>query len=193
LYGSYDALVHNKTRFFAAASAATQQLADVAIWGLGTAGTSESTRTFLASTNATLEQVNTEAVGRILSGQMTGSGPDLDARMVRKEQDAVQKGLDGLKKSDRGAYDTAISEVNGLLNGRTTVAATVLGAIGRQFTSDGPYAGVLAGVRKSLRRDINFVNQRDREAIGLALVKYIRDNPQGACAVTANEAHGCTQ
>jgi RHS repeat-associated protein len=193
LYGSYDGLVYNKTRFFAAASAATQQIADVAVPILGTAGTSESTRAFLASTNATLEQVNTEAVGRILSGAMTGSGDQLDARMVRLEQSTVQKGLDNLKKSDPTAYGTAIKELNGLLNGQTSVAATVLGGIGRQFTSDGPYAGVLAGVRKSLGRDIDFAKQKDREAIGLALVKYIRENPKGACSVTANEAHGCTQ
>lgn len=189
LYANFDALVHNKTRFFAAASAATQQIADVAVPILGRAGTSERTRAFLASTNATLEQVNTEAVGRILSGRMTGSVPELDAKMVHLEQTAVQKGLNDFRRADPTAYGIAIKEINALLNGKSFVAAELLGAVGRLLTSDGAYGKVLGGVRKNLGHDIDFENQKDREAIGNALVKYIHDT--GGCDVTDGKARGC--
>ena len=49
--------------------------------GLGSAGTSAATRAFLENTGETLLQVNTQAVGQIISGQMSGSGPDLDAKL----------------------------------------------------------------------------------------------------------------
>jgi RHS repeat-associated protein len=185
-YANFDALVHSKTRFFAAASAATQAMANVAVFGLGTAGTTSDTRRFLESTGETLLQVNTEAVGKIISGQM--SGPDLDAKMVHMEQTAVQKGLDGLKGTD--AYGAVIKEINGLLNAKSTIPANALAALGGVFLpSDKAYAQVLAGVRESLGHDINFANQKDREAIGNALVKHIRET--GGCVVTDDKAHGC--
>jgi hypothetical protein len=39
---------------------------------------------------------------------------------------------------------------------------------------DKAYSRFLGGVRKSLGHDIDFANQKDREAIGNALVKHIR-------------------
>lgn len=183
-------MVGDKTRFFAAASAATQQLADVAVPGAGGAGTSEDTRAFLESTGHALMMVNSKAVGQIISGKMTGSGPELDAKMVNLEQSAVQEGLDSLQSKDPGAYGTAIKELNGLLNGNSTMAANSLKAIGGVFLpTDKAYAQVLTGVRKSLGHDINFANQKDREAIGLALVQHVRQT--GGCDVAGAKASGC--
>jgi RHS repeat-associated protein len=192
VYANFDALVHNKTRFFAAASAATQALANVAVPGLGTVGTSADTRAFLASTGETLLQVNTQAVGQIISGQMSGSGPELDAKMVHLEQNAVQKGLNDLQRTNPGAYGAALKEINGLLNSKAGIPANALAALsGIALPTDRAYAQVLAGVRKSLGHDINFANQKDREAIGNALVKHIRET--GGCDVAGDKAHGCGQ
>lgn len=191
-YANFDALVHNKTRFFGAASAATQAIADVAVPGLGRAGTSPETRAFLENTGEALLAVNTHIVGQILSGQIGTSGSDLDSQIVHREQNAVQKGLDDFKRSDPTAYGAAIKELNGLLNGKSTTSANALAALGGVFLpSDKAYAQILAGVRKSLGHDIDFANQKDREAIGNALAKHVRGT--GGCVVTDGKAHGCRQ
>jgi hypothetical protein len=184
-------MVYDKTCFFAAASAATQELADVAAPGLGRAGKSPDTRTFLESTGQALLKVNTESVSQIMSGQMSGSGPELDAKMVNVEQTAVQKELVAFKGRDATAYGVAINEINGLLNGKSSLTANALAALGRLGGTDKAYAQVLAGVRKSLGHDINFENQKDREAIGNALVKHVRET--GGCDVAGEKAHGCRQ
>ena len=190
LYGNFDALVGSKTRFFAAASAASQALANVAVPGLGRVGTSPKTRAFLENTGQALERVNTEVVGKIMSGQMSGSGPALDAKLVHLEQTAVQKGLDGLKRTDATAYGTAIKEVNVLLNSKGGAGLSVL-AGGSQiiFGTDEAYAQVLGGVRKSLGHDIDFANQKDREAIGNALVNHVRQT--NGCDVAGDRINGC--
>ena len=191
-YANFDALVHDKTRFFAAASAATQELADVAVPGLGRAGTSPETRTFLENTGEALLAVNTRIVGQILSGQIGTSGPDLDAQIVHIEQNAVQKGLDDLNRTDPTAYGAAIKELNGLLNGKSTTTANALAAVGGFFfPSDKAYAQILADVRKGLGHDIDFANQKDREAIGNALAQHVRET--GGCVVTDNRARGCVE
>jgi hypothetical protein len=87
-------------------------------------------------------------------------------------------------------YGAAITEVNALLNSKSTAAATALAGLSGVFLpSDKAYAQVLAEVRKSLRHDINFANQKDREAIGNALVNQVRET--GGCVVTDGKAHGC--
>ena len=58
LYTNLDTLVGSKTRFFAAASAASQELADVAVPGFGAMAASPGTRAFLESTGQALEKVN---------------------------------------------------------------------------------------------------------------------------------------
>ena len=67
--------------------------------------------------------------------------------------------------------------------------AAGLGVVGRLLTTDGPYGNVLAEVRKSLGHDINFANQKDREAIGNAIVNHIRQT--GGCDVAGTRANGC--
>ena len=188
-YASFDNMVHDKTRFFAAASAATQELADVAVPLFGRAGTSPDTRTFLESTGQALLKINTDAVSQITSGQISGSGPELDAKMVNIEQTAVQKELVAFKARDAAAYGVAIAQINGLLNGKSSLTANGLAALGRLVGTDKAYAQVLGGVRKSLGHDINFENQKDREAIGLGLVKHVRET--GGCDVAGDKANGC--
>jgi len=190
-YAVFDNLVHNQTRFFAAASAATQELADVAVPVLGRAGTSQSTRDFLENTGEALLKVNQQAVLQVYNGQLSGSGAELDSKLVHIEQSTVQQGLNDLQSKDPGAYSTAIGEINGLLNGKSSLTANVGAAIGGVILpTDGAYADVLAGVRTSLGRDINFANQGDREAIGNALVQHVRQT--GGCDVAGSRANGCS-
>jgi RHS repeat-associated protein len=192
LYANVDTLVHKSTRFFAAASATSQALANVAVPGFGRVGTSAETRALLESTGQALQRFNTEIVGKIISGHITLSGPDLDAKLVHLEQNAVQKQLDSLKRSDPTAYGTAIKEINVLLNSKDGAGLASLVDLGKAiFPTDKAYAQVLEGVRKSLGRDIDFANQKDREAIGLALVKHVRAT--GGCDVAGDRAHGCGQ
>jgi RHS repeat-associated protein len=184
LYTNLDMLVGSKTRFFAAASAASQEIADVAVPGFGARAASPDTRAFLESTGQALEKVNLESAGKILSGQMTGSEEALDRSMVRREQTAVQRQLDQFKGSNPEGYGTAIKEINSLLNGTgAKTQALVLGG-NLLFSTDKAYSQFLGGVRKSLGHDINFANQKDREAIGNALVQHIRN---GGCDVTRDK------
>jgi hypothetical protein len=69
-----------------------------------------------------------------------------------------QIGIGTLKseRADPTAYGAAIKEMNGLLNGKSSLSAEALGVLGRTFTSDGPYGKTLVGVRKSLGHDIKF-------------------------------------
>ena len=180
LYGNLDMLVGSKTRFFAAASAASQQIADVALPGSSTV-TSAATRNFLETTGQALEKVNLEAAGRILSGQMTVSPEVLDRAMVTKEQTEVQSQLKMFQQSNPEAYGTAIKEINTLLNGGSAASRSLILGANVLFGSDKAYSNLLTGVRKELGRDIDFSDQKDREAIGNALVKYMR---AGGCDVT---------
>ena len=184
LYTNLDTLVGSKTRFFAAASAASQELADVAVPGFGAMAASPGTRAFLESTGQALEKVNLESAGQILSGQMTGSEEALDRSMVHREQTAVQKQLDQLKGANAEGYGTAIKEINTLLNdtGAKTQGLVLGGNL--LFSTDKAYSTFLGEVRKSLGHNIDFANQKDREAIGNALVQHIRN---GGCDVTRDK------
>lgn len=184
LYGNLDALVGSKTRFFAAASAATQEIADVALPGFPLAVTSAGTRSFLDATGEALEKVNLEAAGRILSGEMTGSPEALDRAMVHKEQTEVQNQLNKLNQTDPTSYGTAIKEINTLINGNSALSKAMIFGGNVFFNTDKAYSSFLNGVRKSLGHDIDFANQKDREAAGNALVKHIRE---GGCDVTGDK------
>jgi len=139
-----------------------------------------------------LQALNTQTVGKIISGQITGSGADLDAKIVHLEQNAVQGQLDSLKQSDPTAYDNTVKEINSLLNSNGGIAASALaGLSGEIFPTDKAYADVLADVRKSLGHDIDFGNQQDREAIGNALANHVRQT--NGCDVAGVRAYGCPQ
>lgn len=183
LYGNLDMLVGSKTRFFAAASAASQEIADVAPPG-SSAVTSAGTRNFLETTGEALEKANLESAGRILSGEMTGSPEVLDRAMVHKEQTEVQNQLNKLNQTDAAGYGTAIKEINTLLNGNSAASKSLILGGNVLFDPDKAYSKFLSGVRKGLGHDFDFSNQKDREAIGNALVQHIRD---GGCDVTGDK------
>lgn len=142
--------------------------------------TSAGTRNFLETTGQAVEKVNLESAGRILSGQMTGSPEVLDRAMVNKEQTEVQYQLNTLKQANPQAYGTAIKEINTLLNGSSAASRSLIFGANVLFGTDKAYSTFLPGVRKGLGHDIDFSNQKDREAIGNALVKHIRE---GGCDV----------
>jgi len=94
-----------------------------------------------------------------------------------------------LKSKNKDDYGATINQINALLNGKSSLTANALGALGSLVGTDKAYAQVLGGVRQSLGHDIDFANQKDREAIGNALVKHVRET--GGCDVAGNKANGC--
>jgi hypothetical protein len=181
-YGKIDAIsgVQSATRFFAAANAVSQALADVAtpISGLFV---SRKTASFLEGMGQNLQKLNESEANAIQNGSL--SGPNLDQQMVHNEQTSVQSQLDTFQQSDSSGYANAIKEINGSLNGMVTRGLEQLSG------TDRAYAGVLAGGRKDLGRDIDFSKQSDREAIGNALIKHVRQT--GGCDLNGNKQAGC--
>ena len=185
-YGKFDASpgVQSKTRFFAAANAVSQALADVAAWSPAVRmdGISAQTATFLEGVGEKLQGMNEAEAHMIASGGL--SGPGLDQQLVHNEQTAVQGQLDSLRQSNPDAYKATISEINGALNP---------GALGKEasslFPTDKAFQGVLDEVRKGLGRNIDFSKQGDREAIGNALIQHVRQT--GGCDVNGKRQPGC--
>lgn len=138
-YGMIDANpnIQSQTRFFAAANAVSQALADVDAPGSSmVGGISTQTSSFLEGVGQKLQGFNEGEAHLIASGNLSGSG--LDGQLVHNEQTMVQGQLDGLKQSNPEAYNQTISEINGALNP---------GAVGQfasaRFSTDKAYAGVL--------------------------------------------------
>jgi hypothetical protein len=142
---------------------------------------SKQTASFLEGIGQKLQTFNRTVVNQIESGKL--SGPGLDQRIVHAEQTNVQGQLDSLKNVDPGGYAKTIKEINGSLNGLVTKGLEQLTG------TDRAYAGVLAGVRKDLGRDIDFSKQSDREAIGNALINHVRQT--GGCDVNGKKQPGC--
>ena len=167
-YGKIDGYsgIESQTRFFAAASAVSQALADVDAWSIGSRpAVSQQTATFLEGMGLKLEAVN-EGEAHLIPGTL--NGPGLDKQLVHNEQSAVQGQLDSLKQSNPAAYAKAISEINGALNSNGLTRFFSDNAGDKDFNT------VLDGVRKDLGRKIDFSNESDREAIGNALIKRMR-------------------
>jgi RHS repeat-associated protein len=162
--------INSRTRFFGAAAVVSNALGDVDAWRPGTfiTGVSNQTRGFLEGVGRTLQSFN-EGESHLVATGALGSGPALDSQLVHNEQSVVQGALDGLKSSNPAAYDKTVGEINGSLNGLVSKGLQQLAP------SDRAYAGVLKGVTKDLGHSINFANQGDREAIGNALAKKLRD------------------
>lgn len=183
-YGKFDAnpAIQSQTRFFGAANAVSQALADVAVPVASRFVVSQQTATFLEGVGQNLEKLNQTEASAIQNGTL--SGPNLDQQLVHNEQSAVQGQLDSLQQSNPDAYKTTISEINGALNPGTAgqFASTL-------FSTDKAYAGVLDSVRKDLGRNIDFSKQSDREAIGNALIKHVRET--GGCDVNGKRQPGC--
>ena len=180
-YAGFDSMVGSKTRFFGAASMTTRMLADLDM-PIGNNVISTTTRSFMGGLSRDLQGMNEREALAIEHGRLGGS--NLDARMVHAEQTSVQGHLDSLARSDPSGYGKVISEVNGLLNGKN--AASMAGSL---YGDDRHYQSVLNGVRTSLGRDIDFAKQGDREAIGNALIKDLRNS--GACATTGSRIPTC--
>jgi len=183
LYGEIDGKVSAHTRFFAAASATTQSLANLDMpLGVSNLMVSSSTISFLSNLSASLQTMNMGIAADIQSGSLRGG--NLDARIVHREQTVVQAALDSFASSDSGAYKNLISEANSLLNPK---GATQF--LGSRFSTDAAYNRILNGVRDTLGRDIDFSKQGDREAIGNAVIDHIRKS--GGCDVTGSRIRSC--
>jgi len=145
-------------------------------------GVSGQTSSFLEAVGQKLQAFNEGEAHLIGSGEL--SGPGLDQELVHNEQTIVQGQLDGLKQANPDAYNQTILEINGALNP---------GVVGHfastRFTTDAAYTDVLNSVRKDLGRNIDFSKQSDREAVGNAIIKYIRQT--GGCDINGSKQAGC--
>ena len=139
------------------------------------------TANFLEGVGQNLEKLNQAEAAAIQNGSL--GGPNLDQQLVHNEQSSVQGQLNSFQQSDPTGYAKAIGEINGSLNSPLTQNLEKLSS------TDSAYAGVLAGVRKDLGRNIDFSKQGDREAIGNALIKHIRQT--GGCDVNGKKQAGC--
>ena len=187
-YGKIDAnpTVQSQTRFFAAANAVSQGLADMAAWspGVRMMGVSAQTSNFLEGVGEKLQKINESEASAIQNGTL--SGPNLDQQLVRTEQLAVQAQLDALQQSNPDAYNQTISEINRALN---PIPGSFDQRVSSAFPTDAAFQGVLNGVRKDLGRNIDFSKQGDREVIGNALIDYVRQT--GGCDVNGSKQSGC--
>lgn len=185
-YGKFDAnpAIQSQTRFFGAANAVSQGLADVAAWSpaVSAMGVSKQTANFLEGVGENLQKLNETEANAIQNGTLSGAG--LDQQLVHNEQTTVQGQLDALQQADPSAYGKTISEINGALN-PTGFDKTISSA----FPTDKAFQGVLDGVRKDLGRNIDFANQGDREAIGNALIQQVRQT--GGCDLNGTKEAGC--
>lgn len=143
---------------------------------------------FLEQTGQSLQKLNIDTAGKILSGQITMFGADLDTVIVHKEQSQVQTQLNALKQADPDAYETAIKEINALANpDQRSAVQSGLGALDKASVggTDAAFDAVLPAVGP----DIDFRDQSDREAAGAALVQHVRAT--NGCDVAGTRVSGC--
>jgi hypothetical protein len=166
MYPEWHCQVHDKTSFFGAAAMVTASLAGVDALG-SPMMVQRSTDRFLKDLSRVLESSNRSIYERVLSGQL--SGPTLTEDIVRYEQSEVQDYLNGLASANPRAYEAFVGDVNDLLNsGGARASGRFICLGGLLFCTDRDYENnVLAPVRASLGRDIDFANENDRVAIGL--------------------------
>ena len=180
IYSAFDRGVSGSTRFFAAAALTVEYLAnaDIPLANLGAGWLSPSAEAdqFLRIVSRDLFTLNGLTFSQIYEGFL--GGPRLDARLVSMEQTAVQERLDALPEQKRNRI---IDSVN---------AAFARRGLASNFSeSDARYNRVLDRVEEALGRAIDFGKQSDREAIGNALIKDLRDS--GACTVTGTRIRSC--
>ena len=182
MYLEWHWQVSDKTSFFGAAAIVTASLAGVDALGSPTA-VQRNTDRVLKDMSRVLESSNRRIFERVRSGEL--SGPTLTADIVRFEQSQVQDYLNGLASADPDAYDAFVNDVNDLLNGRGPRAggwimckSVIAPCSDRDFENN-----VLAPVRASLGRDIDFANENDRVAIGLQSAQVAQ---QATDSVTRN-------
>jgi len=182
LYGSLDQRLGNQTRFFAAASATVQVLANMDLPIAGRYAASAGVRNFMTAVSSKLETLNKQSALAIESGQL--GGPGLDARMVHIEQTAVQGSLNQLRDNNSTSYKAVVDGANALLN-----PSGIDKALSNSHSTDAAYGRILDGVRQNLGRNIDFSSQSDREAIGNAVIRFVRET--GGCDVTGTRIKSC--
>jgi len=161
--------VAQRTTFFTAAAVVTNALATQDIWGFqGSAflQVHKKTAQFLKSTSDALENHNMKRLSGLLD-QPAGNVEENDNNFVHEEQTIVQDRLNSLAADSPSEYRSLIGNVNNTLNTPTALAKVFGNSV---------LGGIISQVRSGLGRDIDFAKQGDREAIGRALTKYVRDN-----------------
>ncbi len=163
-YRVLDNNLRDRTRFFGAAAATVEYLANNDIPYIGNV-MSEKAEGFLRSVSSNLESVNIVVYDAIVSGRLSGN--NLDYRLVHIEQTQVQKMLGRLSPTDRA---TIVGSINGAFNGNGRWWA------GFFSQSDARYGQIISRAIGGLGHDFDFGNQGDREAIGRAIIDDLREH-----------------
>lgn len=115
-----------------------------------------------------LEQANRRLAYELESGAY--SGANIDARLVHREQELVQQILEASRVHEADAYRAFIDDISRMLNEPSFLERHA----SRLYREDAQYMRILESVRRDLGRDIDYENQSDREAIGMAIVNAVR-------------------
>lgn len=176
-YHVFDRQVSDSTRFFGAAAATVEYLANNDIPIVGNV-LSDQAEAFLGNVSANLYSLNAAVFAQIQRGELSGDG--LDEKLVHMEQSKVQAMLDALPGDERAAI---VNSLNTAFNSSLRSVSNIASA------TDARYNRVISGVVRDLGRPIYFGNQSDREAIGHALIKDLRRS--GACTTTGSRIPTC--
>jgi hypothetical protein len=152
-----DSRVRAQTRFFAAASAVSQALANLASPWRPNSVVSDQTAAFLENIGQDLKKMNSRTIAAIQDCSL--SGPGLDSQLVHMEQTEVQSQLDDLRRTDTDRYNQTVAEINSALNpasGSITAFATSHGfdTDSASLRSATASARTLAGISTSQNRVI---------------------------------------
>jgi hypothetical protein len=167
LYALLDRRLLLHTRFFGAAAWTNIALAELFSHPARRLWISNLTREFLTDLGRELQILNAR-IARTIEASVCDI-EDLDRRIVRTEQTAVQLLLDGFRATNSAGAATAITEINRLL-ALTAMrnSAAILHTIGVS------YGCALRAVEEELGRAIDFGLQSDRECVGITLINGLR-------------------
>ena len=168
-----DPAISSHTNFFGAAAVVTAALGG---WPQGS---------FMHALSATLEKDNMAVAEKIRSGQLYSGGTTEQntKTFVHYEQTNVQVELDKLRATDPKQYASVIATANNNLNSSFSSIAKV---------TDPIFARADADARKTLKRDIDFANQRDRELLGNDVAKELGGGGY-SCHVATGEDEICSK
>jgi hypothetical protein len=165
-YAALDDQLASKTRFFRAASHTNCVLHELLSGLVWRSLVSQPARRFLAELGGRLELINIRNARRIQDENLTG---DLDSYMVRTEQEAVQSQIDALENLSRPVHSSLMLEFDDLLKVGGLPACVL-----RRCPPAAVYLDVLRQLRNQIGGPLRFARQRDREWIGIGLIRAIR-------------------
>ena len=164
LYAGLDAKLHSRTRFFGAAALTNASL--VELCSLPCLGRWRFAVDYFGLIGTALEAVNVKWARRIEDGAVPAG--DLDSSLVTLEQLEVERLL--LQHQSQDPHRRALEQINWLLQWVHPLTRPL-----RHCHSIRVFRQVLAQMRVSLGRPVDFASLHDRIGIGNTLTRSIRE------------------